>query len=108
MKHEEIMHALRSACNERLVCHIRLKEETEDRIVNPLGVCFSKKDMLMLVCMLSKPPLESKNPSLYRNLFIENVGSVEITDANFTVPKDFNPFSSQYSGWLFHVLKLST
>jgi hypothetical protein len=106
MKHDEIMQALRSACHERLVCHVQLKEETEDRIIHPLGVCFSKKDMLMLVCLLSRPATESRN-SLYRNLFIENIDSVEVTEENFSVPKDFNPFSNQYSGWLFHVLKLT-
>ncbi len=108
MKHDEIMQTLRSACAERMACSLRIKEEEKDRDIHPYGICFSKKDKLILVCVLANPSPESRNPSRYRNFLVENIESVELMmDEQFSVSRDFNPFSSQYSGWLFHVLKLA-
>jgi predicted DNA-binding transcriptional regulator YafY len=105
MTHNEIMQTLREACEEKTVCRIHLKGELDDRIIHPYGVCFSKKDKLLIVAFLASGYSESKNHSGYRNFLFENCERIELLDDTFDVDSDFNPFSDQYSGWLFHVLQ---
>lgn len=107
MTHEEIMQTLREACEGKVVCRLRLKGEDDDRIIHPYGVCFSKKDKLLLVAVMAKGYAENKNQSGYRNFFFENCEHVELLEDTFHVDTGFNPLSDQYSGWLFHVKKLN-
>lgn len=102
---EAILETLRKACVERKVCKLRIKGEPEDRIVNPHGVCHSKKTKdLNIICIQVKGYSKSGNPSLYRTPVLAKCESVEILSRTFTVDKDFNPEGSQYGKWLFHVL----
>jgi hypothetical protein len=105
MVHEEIMQTFRQACEERKVCRVHMKDEPEDRFINPHGVCFSNKDKLIIVCILLKGYSESHNPGNYRNLPFQNCDEVEILERTFIVDPGFNPHSDQYKRWLFHVLK---
>jgi hypothetical protein len=105
MTHDEIMQTLREACAGKYVCRVHFKDEPDDRVIHPYGVCFSKKDKLLIVAVLAKGYSESKNQSGYRNFFFENCEHIEALYDSFDVDPGFNPFSDQYSGWLFHVLK---
>lgn len=104
MTHEEIMQTFREAIRERKICLVQMKGEEEQRLVCPHGIGFSNKDKLMIVCVQLKSG--SENPNGYRNLLYENCESVEMLDRPFTVDRGFNPYSPQYSQWLFHVLKM--
>lgn len=105
MTTEAIIETLRQACAERKVCQVHMRGEPGDRLVNPHGVCYSSKKKLIIVGIQVKGHSESKNPSHYRNLLLEDCESVEKLERRFTVDKDFNPESDQYHNWMFHVLK---
>jgi hypothetical protein len=105
MTHQEIMQTLREAIEERWICRVQMKGEPETRMICPHGVGFSNKDKLMIVCTQIKGFSESHTPASYRNLLYENCEYVELLDHHFTIDPGFNPYSPQYSQWLFHVLK---
>lgn len=105
MTHDEIIQTLREACEGKNVCRIRFKEEPDDRIIHPYGVCFSKKDNLLIISILAHGYSDRKNQLGYRNFNFEKCEWVELTEDTFEIDPGFNPYSPQYSGWLFHVLK---
>lgn len=105
MTTEAIIDTLRKACEERKVCKVHMKGEPGDRLINPHGVCYSSKNKLIIVSIQVKGHSESRNPSHYRNLQLDECESVEMTSRGFVIDKDFNPEGSQYKNWLFHVME---
>jgi hypothetical protein len=104
MTRSEIMETLRSACEQRKVCRAHFFNEPEERLINPLGVAYSSKNTLIIVCILVKGFSESKNTTFFRNLQFVKCEKVEVLDRRFTVDKDFNPEDGQYKTWLFHAM----
>jgi hypothetical protein len=104
MTREAIIDTLRKACTERKVCKVLMKDEPDHRLINPHGVCYSGKNKLILVSIQVRGYSESKNPSHYRNLLLDDCESVEALPRTFTIDPGFNPENKQYRNWLFHVL----
>jgi hypothetical protein len=108
MKQDEIIGRIREACRERKVCRVHLSGESDDRLINPHGICYSNKNKLMIVSIFVKGFSESNNPSLYRNLLLDNCEEVEVLSKHFTIDSQFNPGNAQYKNWKFHVLDFDT
>ena len=91
------------ATERRKVCRIRLKSETDWRVIYPFGICMNPRKKIMLVAW-QESGYASKSPVPgYRNFNLMEIEEVETTDRRFIQNKDFNPDDSQYSDWVYHI-----
>ena len=102
---EEITKQLWEAAQSRSVCRISLSKEPFPRLVHPYGICTTSMNKIMLVCKQTTGFTKAGREAGYRNLKLERIVDVEITEENFQVSDDFNPQDSQYKDWVFHVLQ---
>ncbi len=102
---QEIVKQLWHASSERKVCRISLKKEPLPRLIHPYGVCKTSANKIVLVCKQVTGFTKAGGKAGYRNLILDKVQEVEVTDQKFPLPEDFDPDDGQYKEWVYHVLQ---
>jgi hypothetical protein len=100
---EVITQHLWQAAEKKRKCRIRLRGEPLERLVHPYGVCQTSANRVMLVCWQEMGFTKAGRTAGYRNLALEDVETLEMTELHFTPREDFFPKDGQYKDWVFHV-----
>jgi hypothetical protein len=97
----EIVNIFKIACQEKKACSVTFVEEPLPRIVNPVGVCFSPKRELVLVCVQTDGYSQNNLPQ-FVNLLIDHCDNVELLNYSFKIQSGAKLTSNQCDFWLFH------
>lgn len=100
---EEITQQFWQASDKRRVCRIKMKGEPLPRSVHPYGIARTSANKIVLVCWQAMGFTKAGGKEGYRNLELQKIIEVEITEYHFKVRDDFNPSDSQYKEWVYHV-----
>ena len=99
----EITKQLLEAAQRQRICSLTFDREPDRRIVHPYGVCQTAKNKIMIICWQEDGFDGSSKLPGYRNLSLLKCTTVELLDRHFLARYDFNPESTTYSDWLFHI-----
>lgn len=91
------------ASEKKRACRVVLEREPLPRIVWPLGIASTSKNHIVLVCWQTAGFTKAGRKAGYRNLQLDRVIEIEMLDAYFQTPPDFNPIDGQYKDWVYHV-----
>jgi hypothetical protein len=100
---ENITKQLYEAARSRSICSFKLQGEGSYRMIHTHGVFMSKHQKLTLCCWQRSGYSAKGELEGYKNLPLEKCENVLVLSRRFVKRRDFNPESSQYGEWLFHV-----
>lgn len=105
MLNKAIKNALKAAVEHQAVCQVKIKSEGKTRNVHPYGLLQNAKGKYILVCWQEAGHSQSGKLPNFRNLPIDDVASLEITDGEFATAQQFNPTHKMYKNWEFKLAK---
>lgn len=100
---EEISALVWEAAEKRRCIRIQLHGEPLGRTVHPYGICRTSANKIVLVCWQSFGFTKPGGKEGFRNLILDDIEEVEMTDSHFKLSEDFNPKDPQYKEWVFHI-----
>ncbi len=100
---EELIKILWEASEAKKVCRVSLNREPLPRLIHPYGVAKTSANKIVLVCWQEAGFTKAGGVAGYRNLMLEKVEQVEITDKGFFRHNDFHPEDGQYKDWVYHI-----
>ncbi len=100
---EEIIKLLWSASDQKKSCRIILKKEPFPRVIHPYGVCRTSVNKIVLICKQTGGYTIGGGFEGYKNLVLDRIDIVESLDQFFEIESDFDPNSSQYKEWVYHI-----
>jgi hypothetical protein len=93
--------AIRKACDKHLVCEVRLLNEPAVRIVQPLGVCLTKKRGLVVVCWQIGGYASTLMPGSC-NFALDDCAEIKPIEKTFKIPM-YADDPEYCQDWLVHV-----
>lgn len=96
-----IQQSLHIAVQHKAVCQINIISEGKVRKLHPYGLLLNKKGKYILVCWQEGGYSKSGKLPNFRNLPIDDVGSIEITNKAFMTSEQFRPDNKMYHNWQF-------
>lgn len=103
MELEEITQQFWQASEVKRACRIKMEGEPLPRIIFPYGIARTTKNQIVLVCWQNLGYTKPGAKEGYRNLLLEKIIEIEITESHFQKRNDFNPLDSQYKEWVYHI-----
>ena len=85
------------------MCRIKMKGEPLPRSVHPYGIASTTANKIVLVCWQAMGFTKPGGKEGYRNLELQKIIEVEVTEHPFKVRHDFKASDSQYKEWVYHV-----